>query len=494
MNNAVVLPIFMPVLTGILLILFMRSIRLQRVISGIGSLVTLGIAILLFYTVSTSGLQILNMGGWAAPYGIVFVADTLASLLVLVSSVISVACTFYAFHSITEEREKHHFYVFFQFLMAGVNGSFLTGDLFTLFVCFELMLISSYALLVLGNTERQLRESLKYVLINLVSSSLFVAAIGYLYSVTGTINMAHLSVRVAEVGQNGILGVIAVLFLLIFSIKAGLFLFFWLSGSYAAPPALVTALFAGLLTKVGLYAIVRVFTLIFYHDPGFTHAIIGWMAGATMILGVIGAIAYKDVNKILVYNVVAGVGFVAFGMAAGNKLALEGLMFYLMHDMIIKTLLFLLGGALIAAAGTSNLSNMGGMIRRYPLLGWMFFVTTLALAGVPPLSGFPGKLMLFEGGLDAGLYGLTAIAVVASFIMLYSLLRVFIYAFWGRGQTIQSETIQFSVNRMLAPAGFLFVLIIGMGVFAEVLYPAISTAAHVLIDPNLYIDNVLKEW
>ena len=494
MNNAVVLPIFVPVLTGILLILFMRSVRMQRWISGIGSLVTLLVTALLFYTVSTSGLQFLNMGGWAAPYGIVFVADTLASLLVLVSSVISVACTFYAFHSITEEREKHHFYVFFQFLMAGVNGSFLTGDLFNLFVCFELMLISSYALLVLGNTERQLRESLKYVLINMVSSSLLVIAIGYLYSVTGTINMAHLSVRVAEVGQDGILGVIAVLFLLIFSIKAGLFLFFWLSGSYAAPPALVTALFAGLLTKVGLYAIVRVFTLIFYHDPGFTHAIIGWMSGATMLLGVIGAIAYKDVNKILVYNVVAGVGFVAFGMAAGNKLALEGLMFYLIHDMIIKTLLFLLGGAIIAAAGTSNLSNMGGMIQKYPLLGWMFFITTLALAGVPPLSGFPGKLMLFEGGLDAGLYVLTAIAVIASFIMLYSLLRVFIYAFFGSDKTIHGGTTQISVNRLLAPAGFLFILIIGIGVFAEVLYPAISTAAHVLIDPNLYINNVLKEW
>lgn len=289
--------------------------------------------------------------------------------------------------------------------MAGVNGSFLTGDLFNLFVCFELMLISSYALLVLGNTERQLMESLKYVLINMVSSSFFVVGIGYLYSVVGTVNLAHLSVRVAEVGQDGILGVISVLFLLIFSIKAGLFLFFWLSGSYAAPPAIVTALFAGLLTKVGLYAIVRMFTLVFYHDPEFTRQIIGWMAGATMILGVIGAIAYKNVNKILVYNVVAGVGFVAFGMAADNKLALEGLMFYLLHDMIIKTLLFLLGGALIAAAGTASLNNMGGLIRSYPLLGWMFFVAALALAGVPPLSGFPGKLMLFEGALPRGCTG-----------------------------------------------------------------------------------------
>ncbi|MFD1137494.1 Na+/H+ antiporter subunit D [Paenibacillus urinalis] len=494
MNNLVVLPIFIPVLTGILLILFMKSVRIQRWISGIGTVIALGIAILLFAQVSVSGLQLLNMGGWAAPYGIVFVADTLASLLVLVASIIAVACIFYAFRSLTEEREKYHFYVFFQFLMAGVNGSFLTGDLFNLFVCFELMLISSYALLVLGNTERQLMESLKYVLINMVSSSFFVVGIGYLYSVVGTVNLAHLSVRVAEVGQDGILGVISVLFLLIFSIKAGLFLFFWLSGSYAAPPAIVTALFAGLLTKVGLYAIVRMFTLVFYHDPEFTRQIIGWMAGATMILGVIGAIAYKNVNKILVYNVVAGVGFVAFGMAADNKLALEGLMFYLLHDMIIKTLLFLLGGALIAAAGTASLNNMGGLIRSYPLLGWMFFVAALALAGVPPLSGFPGKLMLFEGGIAAGLYGLTTIAVIASFLMLYSLLRIFIYAFWGKGQTIHTDEPHYSINRMLIPAGGLFVIVIGMGLFAEALYPSFSTAAHVLIDPSLYVNKVLKGW
>lgn len=185
MNNLVVLPIFIPVLTGILLILFMKSVRIQRWISGISTVIALGIAILLFTQVSVSGLQLLNMGGWAAPYGIVFVADTLASLLVLVASIIAVACIFYAFKSVTQEREKYHFYVFFQFLMAGVNGSFLTGDLFNLFVCFELMLISSYALLVLGNTERQLMESLKYVLINMVSSSFFVVGIGYLYSVVG---------------------------------------------------------------------------------------------------------------------------------------------------------------------------------------------------------------------------------------------------------------------------------------------------------------------
>ncbi|SEK29772.1 Na+/H+ antiporter subunit D [Paenibacillus sp. OK003] len=492
MNNLVVLPILLPLITGVIALLFFRRINIQRVVSVIGLLLTAAVSTVLITQVTQSGIQTLNMGGWEPPYGIVLVADMVSALLVVAASIIALACLLYAFRSVNKEREEHHFYPFFHFLIAGVNGSFLTGDLFNLFVCFELMLISSYALIVLGGTERQLRETIKYVLINIVSSALFVASIGFLYSVTGTLNMADLSNRIAEVGQSGVITLIAVLFLIVFSIKAGLFLFFWLSGSYAAPPAVVTALFAGLLTKVGLYAIVRTFTLIFYHDPDFFHALIGWMAGATMVLGVIGAISYRDVNKILIYNVIAGVGFVAFGMAAASRPSLEGLLFYMLHDMLIKTLLFLLGGALIAVAGTSKLDNMGGLIHRYPLLGWMFFISALALAGIPPFSGFPGKLLLFEGGLQAGLYGLTGIAVLSSLLMLYSVLRIFIQAFWGEPPAGAVRR-PYAVNGLLIPAGILFVFIIAMGVGAEGMFQLTSRAGDILLHPNVYIDAVLKE-
>ncbi|MEN1984661.1 Na+/H+ antiporter subunit D [Paenibacillus hubeiensis] len=492
MNNAVVLPILLPLLTGIAVILCFRSVRVQKLLSAAGMLLTTVASFMLITQVAKHGVQTLAVGGWKPPYGIVLVADMVAALLVVAASVIALACLLYAFRSLNEEREEHHFYAFFAFLVAGVNGSFLTGDLFNLFVCFELMLISSYALIVLGGTERQLRETIKYVLINIVSSSLFVASIGFLYSVTGTLNMADLSNRIVEIGQSGIITVIGVLFLIVFSIKAGLFLFFWLSGSYAAPPAVVTALFAGLLTKVGLYAIVRTFTLIFYHDPDFFNALIGWMAGATMLLGVIGAISYRDVNKILIYNVVAGVGFVAFGMASASRSALEGLLFYMLHDMLIKTLLFLLGGALIAVAGTSRLDRMGGLIRRYPLLGWMFFVSALALAGIPPFSGFPGKLLLFEGGLEAGLYGLTGIAVLSSLLMLYSVLRIFIQAFWGEPPK-GSIRRPYAVNGLLIPAGVLFVFILSMGIGAEGMFRLTARAGDILLHPNIYIDAVLAK-
>lgn len=278
----------------------------------------------------------------------------------------------FSFASIGEDRERFYYYPFFHFLLTGVFGSFLTGDLFNLFVCFEVLLVASYALIVLGGSKGQLRETLKYVLINVISSSLFVATIAYLYAATGTLNMAHLSMRVAEAGQGGVMNVIAVLLLIVFSIKAGLLLFFWLPDSYSAPPLAVRALFGALLTKVGLYAITRTFTLIFIQEPGLTHTLIAWMAGATMILGAIGALAYNDLGRIFNYNIIISVGFIAFGISVATQDSLNGVVFYLMHDMVAKALLFFLGGMIISASGTDRLKEMGGLIRRYPWTGWMF--------------------------------------------------------------------------------------------------------------------------
>ncbi|XEC93150.1 Na+/H+ antiporter subunit D [Paenibacillus tarimensis] len=491
MSNLVALPLLIPLLTAVVLMFFQKRLLLQRWISGFGTLANLAVAVYLVHTVRQEGIKTLFMGGWVPPFGIVFVADMFAALLVLTTTVVASACLFYAFRTIGEEKERHYFYPFFQFLLVGVTGSFLTGDIFNLFVCFEVMLISSYALIVLGGTKRQLRESVKYILVNIISSALFVAAVAYLYGVAGTLNMADLSQRVAEAGQGGMLTVIAMLFLIVFGLKAGLFLYFWLPGSYSAPPAVVTALFGGLLTKVGVYAIIRTFTLIFYHDPGITHTIIGGLAAATMILGVIGAVAYSDVNRILIYNIVAGVGFVVFGLAVSNGSALEGAVFYLVHDMIVKALLFLLGGTLIAVAGTEKLTEMGGLIKRHPLLGWLFFIAAMALVGVPPLSGFIGKLLIVRGGLEAGWYWITGIGLASSLLILLSMMKIFMHAFWGEEKpSVQKVP---STGGMLGPSVFLTVLTVLLGLCAEWVYPYISAAAEVLADPQIYIQAVLKE-
>lgn len=491
-HNIVVVPLLIPLVTGIMLVFANRSTSLSRWISGASGIISVLVSAFLVHKVHTSGILALHVGGWTAPFGITLVADMYAALLVLVTMVIGAAVIFYSFSTISEAREKHYYYAFIQFLLAGVTGSFLTGDIFNLFVCFEVMLLASYALLVLGGERRQLRETIKYMLINVISSTLFVVAIAYLYASVGTLNMAHLSQRVAEAGQGGILTVVAVLLLVVFGLKAGLFLYFWLPGSYSAPPPAIIALFGGLLTKVGVYAIFRMFALVFYHDPGITHTIIAWMAGATMVFGAFGALSYQDVRKILIFNIVISIGFISFALSFANEAGMQGATLYLVHDMIAKALIFLLGGLLIIIAGTSDLRRMGGLMHSHPALGWMFFVTALAIVGVPPLSGFIGKLLIVQGGLEAKHYLLVGISLASSLVALLSLMKVFMNAFWGEEQEVPSKPPIRSNHAWWATA-FLLVLVIGIGLGAEWLYPYIEQAGDVLSDPQLYIDAVLKE-
>ncbi|WNS44146.1 Na+/H+ antiporter subunit D [Paenibacillus sp. MMS20-IR301] len=491
MSNLLVLPILIPLSTAVILIFCKEKIRLQRGISAVSGLLNILTALLLVSRVHTEGIQTLQMGGWMPPYGIVFVGDMFAVLLVMMASLVSFAILLYSFSSIGEKRERYYYYTFFHFLLVGVYGSFLTGDIFNLFVFFEVMLISSYALISLGGTRLQLRETSKYLLINIVSSTLFVAAVAYLYAAVGTLNMAHLSQRIAEAGQGGVLNVIAMLFLIVFSLKAGLFLFFWLPGSYSAPPFAVRALFGALLTKVGLYAIIRTFTLLFVNDTDFTQPWITWMAVATMILGGLGAVAYNDIPRILNYNVIVSVGFVIFGLAAGTPGSLNGAVFYLLHDMLAKALMFMLGGMIITAAGTERLAGMGGMIKKYPLIGWMFFILTLALVGIPPLSGFAGKLLIIRGALDAGMLALSLIGLGSSFLVLYSLIKIFRLAFWGNEP--EKELPQVRLKHSSAVAACLLVLVILMGIGSEAIYTYVSQAGEVLSSPALYIESVMKE-
>ncbi|MDQ0339581.1 multicomponent Na+:H+ antiporter subunit D [Caldalkalibacillus uzonensis] len=492
MNNVVILPVVIPLITGIVLILAKKNLNLQRSLSVLSFAALIVAAGRLVHLAATEGIQTLYLGSWVPPFGIVLVADMFASLLVLTAGIVSLACLLYSFSAIDKDRESYFYYPLVQFIVAGVCGSFLTGDIFNLFVFFEVMLIASYALISLGGEKRQLRESLKYVLVNIISSVMFVMAVAYLYATLGTLNMADLSLRVAAVGQEGIVTVIAILFMIVFSLKSALFLYYWLPGSYSAPPAPIAALFGGLLTKVGIYALFRSFTLIFYHQPEVTHQLLAWLAGLTMVLGVLGAVAHWDVRKILAYNIVVAVGFIVFGLAVSSSTALSGAIYYLLHDMIIKALLFLLGGSMIAVAGTGQLRKMGGLIKRYPVLGWMFFIGALALAGIPPLSGFIGKLLLIQGGLEQGLYWLVAVSLGTSLLVLYSMLKIFMNGFWGEEKNHQAQG-NGSITRHLVPCGFLVALAVGLGLGAEWVIPYIQIATETLLNPELYIQAVLKE-
>jgi multicomponent Na+:H+ antiporter subunit D len=490
MNNVVILPILIPLITGMILVIFRKNIPFQRLLSILAILAMGVVAVFLMVQVRTEGIQTLQLGGWKAPFGISMVADMFSALLLLATSIVAFCCLFYAFRSIGKEREMHYFYPLVLFLITGVNGSFLTGDLFNLYVCFEVMLISSYVLISLGGTKIQLRESVKYILVNIISSFLFLVAIAYLYAITGTLNLAHLSVRVAEAGQGGLLTTVAILFLIVFSLKAALFLFFWLPGSYSAPPTAIAALFAAILTKVGIYAIFRMFTLVFYHEPQITHLVIGILGALTMVLGAIGAVAYWDIKKILAYNVMIGVGFIIAGLASNTSEGMTGSIYYLLHDIILKALIFLLGGTMIRLTGTSKLKEISGLIRTHPYLGWMFFIAALSLSGIPPLSGFLGKVFVTQGTFEAGYYWLGAIGLITSLMILYSVMKIFMNGFWG--ETYLSEEMEKGTTKgLMFPMGFLTVITVALGLGAEGVHAYVEIAVEGLMDPNLYIEAVL---
>jgi len=491
MNNILVLPMVIPLLTGILLVFLKRFIHVQRWLSVGAMIVNAIISLVILNRIQAEGILRLDFGEWLPPYGILFVADSFATLLVLTTSIVAAICLIYAIYTIGEEREKTFFYPFVNFLVAGVIGSFFTGDLFNLFVNFEVMLVASYVLISLGGTKIQLKASLKYITINVLSSWIFLVAIAYLYGTLGTLNLAHLSELVAESGQTPLLTVISILFLLVFSLKSGLLLFQWLPGSYSAPPTAIAALFGALLTKVGIYALFRMFTLIFYHEPSITHTLIGIMAAITLIGGCLGAIAYNDIRQIVSYNVVIAVGFILVGLALATTTAFEGSIYYLIHDMIVKAMLFLIAGTMIYLTGTARLEEMSGLIRNYPVLGWLFFISMLSLAGIPPFSGFIGKVLMGQAAIESSSYTLLAISFISSLFVLYSLLRVFMSTFWG--ETIISEEDQKPLKKgVIIPSILLALLTIGLGLGAEGLSTYITDAANTLANPDLYIDAVFS--
>ncbi|PAE39782.1 Na+/H+ antiporter subunit D [Bacillus sp. 7884-1] len=495
MTNLIILPILIPLFTGVILIFLNNRIMAQRVVASISSIGTIIAAWLIVQKVRTDGIQSLNISSWDAPFGITLVSDMLSALLVLTTSIIAFVCLIYSFKSIGEEREKYYYYAVFYFLLVGVNGAFTTGDIFNLFVFFEVMLMSSYVLLVLGGTKIQLRESIKYLLVNVISSALFIIAVAYLYSVVGTLNMAHISARINEISVNGmpgILTVIAVLFLIVFGLKGAIFpLYFWMPGSYYAPPAPVLALFGALLTKVGVYSITRTYTLFFYHDMD-TFGILSILAILSIVFGVIGAIAYWDIKNIIIYNIIVAVGVILYGISVLNTASITGAVYYLMHDMLIKAALFLLVGVVISITGTSNLRNISGLINRFPGLGWTFFIAALALAGIPPLSGFVGKLLIVQGGFEGESFLGAFITLMSSLLVLFSVMKIFINGFWGKDRTYVGEE-KAPVKQLLIAPVILVVTSALYGIGSEFILPYITQAADTLIDPNIYINAVIKE-
>jgi multicomponent Na+:H+ antiporter subunit D len=489
MTLVVALPILIPLFTGTLCLLCWGRIGLQRVISAASGVANLTVALTLLWSVRADGILVSMMGNWKPPFGIALVADLLSAIMVVLSATMGLTVVVYSFRSIDRGREQWGYYAIFQFLLMGINGSFLTGDLFNLFVFFEVMLIASYVLLSLGGEPGQLQESFKYLVLNLLASTVFVASVGILYSVTGTLNMADLSQKIAQTERSGLMTALSMLFLFVFGVKAAIFpLFFWLPDSYPEPPTAISAIFGGLLTKVGVYTLIRTFTLLFVQDTGFTHTFILVLAALTMIVGVLGAIVQNHFKRILSYHIISQIGYMILGLGFYTPLALAGSIFYIIHHITVKTALFLISGITERATGTQQLKEMGGLLNVYPLLATLFIVAALSLAGMPPFSGFFAKLTLLAAGVQERQYAYVGVALLGSFLTLVSMTKIYLYVFWGEAK----ETGQGAVPHgdLILPVTFLVLVTVSLGLFGEPVFQLAQQAAAQLFSRETYIEAV----
>ncbi len=488
--SVIVLPILIPLATAALLILAPKRPLPQRWIALVGSVLLLASAIALFVQVEAQGIQVLQAGGWRAPFGITLVADLLAAMLVVAVGVVGVAVTMAAFAGVDPRREAFGYHALTQILLMGVAGAFLTGDLFNLYVFFEVMLVASFVLMALHRTSVQVEAAFKYVAINLIASAIFLTALGLLYGAAGTLNMADLASAWPATRTPALDAVLAVLLIVAFGIKAGLFpLFFWLPASYPTPPAATGAVFAGLLTKVGVYALMRIFTLLFQGTGPLLPGLLLAMSVATMVVGLIAAMNERDFRRILSFNLVAHIGYTTAGLSLLTPAALAGAILYLLHHIVVITNLFLVSGVLLRLRRTTDIACLGGLYRDHPGFAVLAMVPVFALAGVPPLSGFLGKLALIQGAFGAGAYWVGGVILVVGLLTVISMARTWATAFWAPSAGAR-DAMPTGVP-LLVIIGLLNLVTVAMTVFAEPLFALATRSAEQLLQRDLYVQAVL---
>jgi multicomponent Na+:H+ antiporter subunit D len=483
-------PILLPLATAIVLLSIPHRPRVARTVAFAGALGVLAGGIALFAKVEGQGIQVLQIGDWPAPFGITLVADLFSAALVVMVGVIGAVVTGHAFSGVDPRREALRYHSLVHVLLMGVSGAFLTGDVFNLYVWFEVLLIASFVLMGLYRTRAQLQAAFIYVALNLLSSAVLLTAIGLLYGQAGTLNFADLAQTWPERRTPALDAALATLFLGAFGVKAGLFpLFFWLPASYPTLPAAVGALFAGLLTKVGVYALIRVFTLVFPAGPPWLSMLVLALSAATMVVGLVGAVAERDFRRVLSFNLVGHIGLTTIGIGLATPAALGGSILYLFHHMLVITNLFLVSGLFLRLRRTTEFSALGGMYGRHGLAAALAIVPVFSLAGVPPLSGFIAKLAILEAVFEADHYWMGAAVLLVSLLTLLSMARLWDESF---AKPASSEADVAPLTRaMLAPVAVLTTLIVAVTFAAEPLVEVSNRAAEQLFQREAYVRAVL---
>jgi multicomponent Na+:H+ antiporter subunit D len=495
--NLIFLPILVPLITAILCMFSWFHPRRQRWISLVGNVVSVSVATYLFINVSQGSIWSLQAGSWAAPFGITFVLDALSGLMILLTAIAGSAVGLFAGVTIKSNRASFGFFPLYQFLLMGLCGAFLAGDIFNLYVWFEVIIISSFVLITLGGEKSQLAGAIKYVTLNMLASVIFLTGIAVLYGLLGSLNFADLSVKVAESDHKNLINTIAVLFFVAFGIKSAIFpLYFWLPDSYYTPPAAISAIFAGLLTKVGIYAFIRVFSLLFLHDV-FIQNLMMWIGSITMVVGILGALRAVNMRLMFSYLIISHIGIMLAGIGLHSVEAYTGTVYYLSHDIIAKTNLFLLAGLIFKLRGTFNMDKLGGLQDQYPKISLLAVLVLFSVVGTPPLSGFwPKVILLKEAFIQDRWYVLVCI-LISSLLTLWAIAVCWTKVFWRKNP--QEEPSLYAYDRLNPIRRLALILpIVGLSAVSLILglgFEPMSKFCHMLAtqlsDPYIYIRAIL---
>lgn len=515
-TDLIILLCVIPLVAGVLNVFLINHRAASRCVGIASFVLVLGLALrFLLYTAPLTGADsvlVSQMGGWRAPFGITMVFDSLSGLLIAAAATVALGSYIHSFSTLDPAVERRYYHPLMQLLLFGVNMSFMTGDLFNLFVAFEVMLMASYSLLVIGTGFKQMRQAYKYVLLNVLASTIFLMAAGMVYGMFGTLNIADLARIVAEIEADPSRSLpagftaLAVMFLLVFGLKGAFFpLWFWLPDTYYTIPIAVAGLFGGLLTKVGVYTVARLFPLIFASNGevgGISQTIqviLIVSAAFTMFLAVLGAVSQHEVRRILSIHVISQVGYMVFGIAVMSGNALAGCAFYMIQHMVVKCALFLCCGVMEKHAGTDDLDKLGGLLKRDWKLGVLFFIAAMSLVGLPPLSGFFGKMVIIRSGFGEGFWYLGVIGLVTGALTLLSMLKIWSYGYWnpvpGNGYPAKTEPKAVIAGNRSAYFGIamLVVAALFLGFGAEPVYTVAFKAGEQLENPEAYITAVLGE-
>lgn len=497
----VVMPVALMIGFGAVLMMVRKSVRLHGKIAIGGLLLLVLIDACLLWRVIVEGPVTMVMGRWLPPFGIAFTADLLGAVMALAAAIAALAAAIFALHDIDASGRRYGFFPFLMLLMAGVSGAFLTGDIFNLYVWFEVLLISSFGLLILGSEPEQIDGALKYAILNLIATTLFLIAVGYLYAIFGTLNMADIARKAGTLRAEGEGGApltsLTALFVLAFAMKAAAFpVNFWLPASYHTPRIVVSALFGGLLTKVGIYALLRVTVLLFPVEREELSLVIAISAALTMIIGGLGALAQNDIRKLAGFAVIAGIGNMLAGAAIGTPAAISGAILYALHSMVTMTVLYLVAGEAARLGKGWTLSALGGLWRTSPWFSGVSLIVFFAAAGLPPFSGLWPKVALLKASLDIGAWWLAAAILVSAFLLTLTFGRVFLLVYWrpAPGSPTEgatgSDPVETSNWRTALPLAGLATLLVLFGILPEPLIDLTQQAAAGLANPTGYIESV----